>query len=207
MCLSAPIVASLIGKFGTKPVLFAGTTAEVCGLLFTSWTDSVWQMYLTYGILIGLGSSILWTTALSLLPHYFERRLLVASSVGTMGTCLGCACFPPITRTLLALYGWRRMLQLTTLVGVPLLVSSALFRPPANFHPEKISMMHRVIKCWKLQKNVRLSVYLWLTSVHWTAIYIPTVYIVSIDTRQSSCTLRYIYVCVSHYRSSLLNRR
>ena len=179
MSLCAPTVPSLVNSFGPRRVLFAGTTAVVCGLLLTSWTGTVWQIFLTYGIFVGVGCSLLWMTALSLLPHYFERRLLVACSVAVTGWCLGVACLSPVTRIVMKLYGWRRMLQLSALVGVPMLICVPLFRPSKSMHPQEVRLVRRVVNCCKLQKNVRLSVYLWLTSLYCTATYIPTTYIVS----------------------------
>ncbi|XP_062521762.1 monocarboxylate transporter 13-like isoform X2 [Corticium candelabrum] len=168
----------LIEKFGPQRVLLVGTALVVAGFLLSSFSDSIWQLFLTYSVPVGVGCSFVWTTSLSLLPHYFERWLTVASSVAMTGRFLGMAIITPISRILMKSYGWRRMLQFFTLIGVPMCACAALFRPSAGSRRRKIDAMRRVGNCCKLQRNVRLTFYCWIGALQCTAITIPMTYIV-----------------------------
>ncbi|XP_062521763.1 monocarboxylate transporter 3-like isoform X3 [Corticium candelabrum] len=178
VCFIGPIMNGLIEKFGPQRVLLVGTALVVAGFLLSSFSDSIWQLFLTYSVPVGVGCSFVWTTSLSLLPHYFERWLTVASSVAMTGRFLGMAIITPISRILMKSYGWRRMLQFFTLIGVPMCACAALFRPSAGSRRRKIDAMRRVGNCCKLQRNVRLTFYCWIGALQCTAITIPMTYIV-----------------------------
>ncbi|XP_062521902.1 monocarboxylate transporter 13-like isoform X2 [Corticium candelabrum] len=178
MCAGGPVLTGLVDKVGPQRALLAGTMFLVSGLLLTSLTDTVWQLFLTYSVPIGVGSALVRTTSLSLLPYYFQTKLVVATSVAVTGRFVGVASLTPICRILMKSYGWRRMLQMSALVGIPMLACTALFRPSVSFRAAKANTMRHVVNCCKLQKNVRLMVYIWAAAVHVTAITIPATYIV-----------------------------
>lgn len=71
------------------------------------------------------------------------------------------------------------MLQLSALVGVPLLFCVPLFRPSKSVRLQEVGLMRRVASCCKLQKNVRLSLFVWVTSLYCASTYIPMTYVVS----------------------------
>ena len=186
MCAGGPVLTGLVDKVGPQRALLAGTMFLVSGLLLTSLTDTVWQLFLTYSVPIGVGSALVRTTSLSLLPYYFQTKLVVATSVAVTGRFVGVASLTPICRILMKSYGWRRMLQMSALVGIPMLACTALFRPSVSFRAAKANTMRHVVNCCKLQKNVRLMVYIWAAAVHVTAITIPATYIVSISLNKIS---------------------
>ncbi|MBV1916036.1 MAG: MFS transporter [Pseudomonadales bacterium] len=55
MGLVGPLVASGIGKFGVRPVMFTGGLVAASGALLTYFTESLVQFYLGAGVLMGIG--------------------------------------------------------------------------------------------------------------------------------------------------------
>lgn len=45
-------------------------------------------MYLTYGILFGLGSSFIYSGSLVILGHYFKRRMALVNGLVTTGSAV-----------------------------------------------------------------------------------------------------------------------
>ena len=150
----------------------------VSGLLLTSLTNAIWQAYLTYGVVYGLGGSIIWTTTLAQLPYYFQRRLVLACAIGMTGRFLGIACLSPVARILMKFYGWRRMLQIFAALGFPMLICDALYRRSSNYRPVKVSLTRRLVNCCRLHGNLRLSFYVWIVAMNSTSMKIPVTYIV-----------------------------
>lgn len=56
--LCGPIASSLCQRYGCRVVSAAGGLIAVLGLLLTSFTNSIYVIYLTYSILWGFGSSL-----------------------------------------------------------------------------------------------------------------------------------------------------
>lgn len=55
--LSAPIIGKLLDKYGTKKVMFVGTSILVVGLFMLSYLASSFYMFIISGAIIGIGLS------------------------------------------------------------------------------------------------------------------------------------------------------
>lgn len=78
------------------------------GFCLCSRITALWQFYLYYGVMVGVGF-----TALGFIPHvslatrWFERRRGLATSLVLAGTGVGSFLFAPWSAALIARYGWR----------------------------------------------------------------------------------------------------
>jgi MFS family permease len=83
--------------------LLLGAGYFLCGRITT-----LWQFYVYYGVLVGIGY-----TALGFIPHvslisrWFVRRRGLASSLALSGMGVGSLIFAPVGEYLIAQYGWR----------------------------------------------------------------------------------------------------
>jgi fucose permease len=53
----------LVQKYGMRAVALCGTALMFVGLMLASQVSQLWQMYLTYGVINGVGFSLLWSAA------------------------------------------------------------------------------------------------------------------------------------------------
>ena len=53
----------LVQRFGMRAVAASGTVLMFCGLMLASGVSQLWQMYLTYGVINGVGFALLWSAA------------------------------------------------------------------------------------------------------------------------------------------------
>lgn len=78
------------------------------GFCLCSRMTALWQFYLYYGVIVGVGF-----TALGFIPHvslaarWFERQRGLATSLVLAGTGVGSFLFAPWSAALIAQYGWR----------------------------------------------------------------------------------------------------
>jgi MFS family permease len=97
------------------------------GYILCSQISTLWQFYLYYGVIVGIG-----LTALGFVPHvtlisrWFVRRRGLANSLALSGQGLGALALAPLSEYLIAHYGWRQSYLiyrlLTPGVLIPLLL-------------------------------------------------------------------------------------
>ncbi|HET9924871.1 MAG TPA: MFS transporter [Methylomirabilota bacterium] len=74
-------------RLGTRPVVLAG--AGLLGLGLSSYVQEVWQLYVTFGLLVGAGVSTFYVPLTVLAIKWFEGRRGMAASVVSAGNGLG----------------------------------------------------------------------------------------------------------------------
>ncbi|KAF9911402.1 hypothetical protein BX616_010590 [Lobosporangium transversale] len=68
------IAGPVMNRFGYKVVLWSGSIIGSLGLLLASWGTKLWHLYLTQGVMFGIGVSLLNLAATAIPPLWFEKR-------------------------------------------------------------------------------------------------------------------------------------
>ena len=132
MGLVGIFIGRLNDKIGPRKVMFFTSCFIGLGFFLTSKTQSIWQLYLFYGILVGIGLSSIDVIALSTTARWFESRRGIVTGLVKVGTGAG-QLIAPLTASLLIVgYGWRTSLVVIGILGMILLVliSRILHRDP-----------------------------------------------------------------------------
>ena len=70
-------------------VFIVGAFLEVSGTLMASICTQHWQLLLSQGICVGIGSGLLGQTSLVVIPLYFRSRRMIAIGIAATGASLG----------------------------------------------------------------------------------------------------------------------
>jgi MFS family permease len=128
----------LSDKFGPRRVL--AFTGVVFGLGFAliSQVTEAWQLFVIFGVFIGLGLSTHDVVTLSTIGRWFERRRGIMTGVAKVGTAVGQMAVPPVTALLILSLGWRVAVIILGLSAAILLLIAAfsMKNPPAPAGPE-----------------------------------------------------------------------
>jgi MFS family permease len=98
------------------------------GLILAGRVTAVWQWYLTYGVLTGIGCSAMYVPSVATISKYFVRRRGLALGIATAGCGIGPALFNPLSHSLIEFTGWKAALMETGIgviaigIALPLLV-------------------------------------------------------------------------------------
>ncbi|ORY60914.1 major facilitator superfamily domain-containing protein [Pseudomassariella vexata] len=117
-----------------RPVLMLGTVLITIGIFTTSAATQYWQLILSQGLCMGLGSGCVFTPAISTVSTYFHKKRSLAIGIAASGSVTGGLVFPAMARQLLPTVGlgWavRAMgfVSLTTMVFANFFMRSRL--PP-----------------------------------------------------------------------------
>lgn len=78
-------------------------------MALSSYVTAVWQLYLTYGVIGGMGSGAFWVTGTVMVMGWFkdERAMNWAVSIVALGTGTGTMFVAPLGGFLITTFGWR----------------------------------------------------------------------------------------------------
>ncbi|XP_028413961.1 monocarboxylate transporter 10-like [Dendronephthya gigantea] len=82
MCL-CPACGILTRSFSFRPIVVLGSTLLCLGLLLSSFVKDIPLFYLTYGVIFGTGTCLLFMSSIIVMPFCFERHLAAATGVVT----------------------------------------------------------------------------------------------------------------------------
>ena len=103
----AIIMGGLSDKFGPRFVVTISGFFLGLGYLLMSQTSVLWQLYLFYGVIIGIGISGMWVPLLSAVARWFVAKRSLMSGIVVAGGGIGSFIAAPVTGWLIANHGWR----------------------------------------------------------------------------------------------------
>jgi predicted MFS family arabinose efflux permease len=106
--LMGPFAAILIERYGLRRIVCIALVLVALGLLLSTRMTRLWQLFLLWGVMLGVGSGL---TALVLgatvANRWFERRRGLALGILTASSATGQLIFLPLAATLIQQHGWR----------------------------------------------------------------------------------------------------
>ncbi len=136
--LSAPLFGKLADDFGVRPVILGGIVAMAAGFLGMSMAQTLWQLSLSFGLLVGaaMGACGLTTVTLLISKHFDRRARARAVSLVQTAPPLNPLLFAPLLFALITSFSWRLAAQVTAalLLGVALPLAWIGARDPDTAH-------------------------------------------------------------------------
>jgi predicted MFS family arabinose efflux permease len=106
--LTAPFAAALMERFGLRRVVSAGLLLIAAGSGLSALAGAAWQLVLTWGVLIGLGTgSMALVFAATVANAWFVKRRGLVMGILTAGGAAGQLVFLPIVAYLVEATSWK----------------------------------------------------------------------------------------------------
>lgn len=106
--LMGPFASILMERYGLRRIVCSALLLIAGGLLLATRMSALWQLFLLWGVVLGLGSGL---TALVLgatvANRWFERRRGLVLGMLTASSATGQLVFLPLAAQLIQRYGWR----------------------------------------------------------------------------------------------------
>ncbi len=128
------ISGGLADRFGPRIVLTLSTILVAGGYCLMALINTTWQLYLVYGVIIGIGMGAMFVPLVSMTARWFNARRNLMTGLVSSGAGFGMLIVPPSAARLIELHDWRYsfiVLGLIILVVV-LLASQFLKRDPSK---------------------------------------------------------------------------
>ncbi|KAI9599580.1 major facilitator superfamily domain-containing protein, partial [Syncephalis fuscata] len=117
---------------GYRIAMLIGTVLMCLGLLLASWATEIWHLYLTQGLMFGLGTSFAFYPVVATPPRWFDKRRGFATGIAVSGSGLGGMAMAPITRKLIDTIGVAWTLRcLAAWILVAMLIAILLIQTTA----------------------------------------------------------------------------
>ncbi|MCU1533037.1 MAG: transporter, partial [Arthrobacter sp.] len=124
--LTAPFAAALMERFGIRAVTSVALVLIGAGSALTVLVSQSWQLLLTWGLLIGLGTgSMALVFAATIANTWFAKRRGLVTGILTAGSAAGQLVFLPLIAALAQDPGWRQaslLIAAGALAVVPLVL-------------------------------------------------------------------------------------
>ena len=136
MLLGAAI--SLLGgwaldKYGARKTVALMGLLIMLGFVLTSQTNQSWQLFITYSLLLALGTSAGHTILMSTVSRAFEHKRGFALGVASAGGGLGTLFISPLSAYLITSFGWRfASIIIGLIAGLVVIILSPLLKHSAS---------------------------------------------------------------------------
>jgi len=134
------ITARATQKYGPRFVVSIGGIVLGVGYYLMSHINSVWQMYIYYGVIVSCGMSV-YIPIISIVAQWFNRRRGMMTAVTYCGMSIGTMIMPPFANHLISAYGWRSSYTIISIIGFLLIFLAGQFlRLPSKEQGELITI-------------------------------------------------------------------
>ncbi|XP_070567930.1 monocarboxylate transporter 10-like [Ptychodera flava] len=161
----SPVAGIMVDAIGGRKTALIGAVGAFVGCLASSFAKALWALFLSYGCLLGIGFSLVYTPSLVILSQYFDKRLGRANGVATAGSGVFTIFIPILMRQTSMKLGLYHTLRIISLLVFLLILCALTFKTPEhppgshetedcdNAEAKKIKFINPHI--WKL-RNYRL---------------------------------------------------
>ncbi|MDD5082841.1 MAG: MFS transporter, partial [Dehalococcoidales bacterium] len=127
-------VGILTDRFGPRIIMTICGVLLGIGYLLMSQINTVWHLYLFYGLIIGIGSSATNVVLLATAARWFNKKRGMMSGIIKVGTGVGMLIMPIVAGRLIAIYDWRLSYTIVAIIAIIFILPLAqlLKRDPAQ---------------------------------------------------------------------------
>ena len=121
------VTGRLNDKFGPRIVITTCGFFFGLGYLLMSQISAIWQLYLFYGVVIGIGMSGGFVPLVSTIARWFVKRRGLMTGVAVSGIGAGAMIMPQVANWLISSYGWRTSYIVVGITALVLIMLAAQF--------------------------------------------------------------------------------
>ena len=124
-------------RYGARAVVFAGGVIVAGGFFMAGFTQSKVWLYLSYGVIAGVGGGMIYLPPIATAPKWWPDRSALATGCTVVGLGLGSFIMGPLATYIMETMGWRYVFWYVGIaMGVmAILASFTLVSPPKGWKP------------------------------------------------------------------------
>ncbi|XP_054891601.1 monocarboxylate transporter 4-like [Poeciliopsis prolifica] len=182
---TGPLCSVMVNRFGCRPVMMVGGLFASLGMILASFSTSIIHIYLSTGVVTGLGLALNFQPSLIMLNRYFSLKRPLANGLSAAGSPVFLCCLSPLGQLLQDYYGWRGGFLILGGLLLNCCVCGALMKPLPI--PKTVEQQHDQQDKKKTKKLLDFSVfkdrgfviYTLAASIMVLGLFVPPVFVVS----------------------------
>lgn len=123
----AIVMGRLTDRFGPRLVMASSSLFLGAGYILMSQLNSMWQLYLFYGLIVGIGMGGAFVPLNSTVARWFVKRRGAMTGVVVAGIGAGTIIGPPVATRLVSIWGWRTSYAIVGIAALVLIILAAQF--------------------------------------------------------------------------------
>jgi MFS family permease len=101
------LTGRLNDRYGPRLMLTISVIVISIGCALMSVVNTLWQLYVVYGVIIAVGAAFGWVPVIATVCHWFVRKRGMALGITKAATGIGMFIMPPLSQFLIIKLGWR----------------------------------------------------------------------------------------------------
>ena len=115
-----------LDRYGPRLVVFLMGLFTGLSLLITSQTNSLWQIFLSYSLLLAIGTGGTMPVLMSVVARWFDKKRGFALGIAASGTGLGTLVVAPFAAYMISNLGWRMSYVVLGVIAWLVIISVAM---------------------------------------------------------------------------------
>lgn len=115
-------VGPMFDSYGPRWLLLSGSIMMIGGMIGFAFSSEMYQVILSFSVLTGLGTCLIFTPSIASVGHFFMARRGYATGVATTGGSIGGILFPLILQAMIPPLGFRNSILIVTAICAVFLV-------------------------------------------------------------------------------------
>jgi MFS family permease len=101
------VVGSLVDRYDPRKVIPGFALCLLAGFILTSRAVALWQLYIAYGMIAGIGFGLGYSSLAGVIARWFEKKRGLALGIVSSGMAIGTILVPPVISYLIHKTDWR----------------------------------------------------------------------------------------------------
>jgi MFS transporter, OFA family, oxalate/formate antiporter len=137
----SPLQAYLVDRFGPRLLISVGALLSGGGWVLSSYVNSIWALYLTYGVICGFGTGIIYVGIIGLMVRWFPDRRGLATGLAAAGYGFGAIFTSFPIDSMIKSAGYAHTLVVWGIIqgAIGIVAAQWLRVPPEGWRPEGYS--------------------------------------------------------------------
>jgi MFS family permease len=134
------VAGVLIDRFGPRVLFPVGATVMSLGLFATSRIHAIWHLYVSFGVVVAMGGSLLsFVPHMALIPRWFVKKRGLASGITVAGIGMGTMVMAPFIQGLIDAVHWKASCLI--LAGIIFLIIAPLTALYQRRSPDEVGQL------------------------------------------------------------------
>ena len=128
MAFSFVFAGRLIDTHDARYLTFFGGLTGAFGFLLSAYAENVWELYITYSVMVGIGDGFLYILPVTIISRWFVKKRALAIGIATAGVPVSGLVVNPLTTWLIESFGYERALVYLSVIFTTILCSAFLVK-------------------------------------------------------------------------------
>ena len=106
----------LVRKYGTRMPMFLGVFALSSGFIAASFATETWHLYISQGMMVGIGIGFIYIPTIAILPQWFVKRRSLVNGITGAGSGIGGIAFSLSTAAMIDNISLEWSLRITGII-------------------------------------------------------------------------------------------